>query len=196
MLAWAQQPGPTQTRVLGKTTSGLSGDRHGELVLPDRDASTVLAVYEILVVVAKRRIQFEVSPDEAGMGDDFEAIEPPPLSGFGLPDPDTLVGIVMRFQIARKFHAVSDAHEPPFSVNERPRDIGDLLLIRDSAAATERPTFSEIHTAGTAVFGPRPRSSPSRAPSSLVAANHYDVSALAWRLRESCHVRAGSSSPR
>lgn len=50
--------------------------------------------------VTWRRIQFEVSPDEAGIGVDSEAIEPPPLSGFGLPDPDTLVGIAMRFQIA------------------------------------------------------------------------------------------------
>lgn len=63
--------------------------------------------------VTWRRIQFEVSPDEAGIGSDFEAIEPPPLSGFGLPDPDSLIGIAMRFQIAQKFHAVSDPHDPP-----------------------------------------------------------------------------------
>ena len=46
--------------------------------------------------VTWRRIQFQVSPDEAGIGQDFGAIEPPPLNGFGLPDPDTLVGIAMR----------------------------------------------------------------------------------------------------
>jgi len=37
--------------------------------------------------VTWRRIQFEVSPDEAGIGQDFETIDPPPLSGFGLPEP-------------------------------------------------------------------------------------------------------------
>ena len=58
-------------------------------------------------------------PDEAGIGQEFEAIEPPPLSGFGLPDPDSLVGIAMRFQIAQKLHAVSDRHEPPDSINDR-----------------------------------------------------------------------------
>lgn len=58
--------------------------------------------------VTWRRIQFEVSADESGIGQDFEVIEPPPLSGFGLPDPETLVGIAMRFQIAQKLHAVSD----------------------------------------------------------------------------------------
>ncbi|MFD3509644.1 nucleotidyl transferase AbiEii/AbiGii toxin family protein [Nocardia sp. NPDC058666] len=102
-----------------------------------------------------RRIQFEVSPDEAGIGDDFEAIEPPPLSGFGLPDPDHLVGIAMRFQIAQKFHAASDPHNPPTSVNDRPRDVVDLLLIRDLAADTGCPTLSEIRAAGTAVFEAR-----------------------------------------
>src|SRR5271163_932774 len=102
-----------------------------------------------------RRIQFEVSPDEAGIGQDFEAIEPPPLSGFGLPDPDTLVGIAMRFQIAQKIHAVSDPHEPPGSINDRARDVVDLLLLRDLAVETGSPTLAEIHAAGVALFRAR-----------------------------------------
>lgn len=53
--------------------------------------------------VTWRRVQFEVSPDEAGIGEDQEAIEPPPLDGFGLPNPNVLVGIAMRFQIAQSF---------------------------------------------------------------------------------------------
>ena len=81
--------------------------------------------------VTWRRIQFEVSPDEAGVSDEHETIEPPPLGGFGLPDPDALVGIAMRFQIAQKLHAVSDPHEPPDSINDRARDVVDLLLLRD-----------------------------------------------------------------
>ena len=105
--------------------------------------------------VTWRRIQFEVSPDEAGIGQDFEAIDPPPLSGFGLPDPDTLVGIAMRFQIAQKIHAVSDPHEPPDSINDRARDVVDLLLLRDLAAATGSPTLPEIRAAGAALFRAR-----------------------------------------
>jgi hypothetical protein len=105
--------------------------------------------------VTWRRIQFEVSPDEAGIGQDFEAIEPPPLSGFGLPDPNTLVGIAMRFQIVQKIHAVSDPHEPPDSINDRARDVVDLLLLRDLAAATGSPTLAEIHAAGVALFQAR-----------------------------------------
>ncbi|MGN6250267.1 MAG: nucleotidyl transferase AbiEii/AbiGii toxin family protein [Marmoricola sp.] len=105
--------------------------------------------------VTWRRIQFEVSPDEAGISDDHETIEPPPLGGFGLPDPDALVGIAMRFQIAQKLHAVSDPHDPPGAINDRPRDVVDLLLLRDLTAVTGGPTLQEIRDAGVAVFEAR-----------------------------------------
>lgn len=105
--------------------------------------------------VTWRRIQFEVSPDEASIGDEQEIIESPPLGGFGLPDPDALVGIAMRFQIAQKLHAVSDPHEPPDSINDRARDVVDLLLLRDLIAAAGRPTLTEVRDAGVAVFEAR-----------------------------------------
>lgn len=102
-----------------------------------------------------RRIQFEVSPDEAGIGDERELIEPPSLAGFGLPDPDALVGIAMRFQIAQKLHAVSDPHEPPALLNDRARDIVDLLLLQELISGTGSPTLAEMRTAGVAVFEAR-----------------------------------------
>jgi hypothetical protein len=105
--------------------------------------------------VTWRRIQFEISPDEAGIGETFEAVEPAPLDRFGLPDPDALVGIVMRFQIAQKLHAASDPHDPPTSVNDRPRDIPDLLLLRDLVRETGTPTLAEIREACVAVFDAR-----------------------------------------
>jgi hypothetical protein len=105
--------------------------------------------------VTWRRIQFEVSPDEAGIGSEHEVIEAPSLAGFGLPDPDALVGIAMRFQIAQKLHAVSDPHEPPGSVNDRARDVVDLLLLRDLIATTGSPTLPEIKAAAVAVFDGR-----------------------------------------
>ncbi len=105
--------------------------------------------------VTWRRIQFEVSSDEAGIGQDHEAIEAAPLSGFGLPDPEMLVGIALRFQIAQKIHAVSDPHDPPDSINDRARDIVDLLLLRDLAAISGRPTPREIQDAAIAVFESR-----------------------------------------
>ena len=105
--------------------------------------------------VTWRRIQFEVSSDESGIGQDSEAIEPPSLSGFGLPNPDTLVGIAMRFQIAQKIHAVSDPHKPPEAINVRARDVVDLLMLRDLAAETGSPTLAEIRAAGAALFQAR-----------------------------------------
>ena len=105
--------------------------------------------------VVWRRIQFEVSPDEAGIGRERELIEPPPLAGFGLPDPDVLVGIAMRFQIAQKLHAVSDPHEPPGSINDRARDVVDLLLLRDLISTTGVPTLAEVRKAAVAVFEAR-----------------------------------------
>ncbi|GAB7143113.1 nucleotidyl transferase AbiEii/AbiGii toxin family protein [Mycobacterium riyadhense] len=52
--------------------------------------------------VTWRRIQFEVSPDESGIGQDFEVIDPPPVSGFGLPDPDTSLGSPCAFRLHRR----------------------------------------------------------------------------------------------
>jgi hypothetical protein len=105
--------------------------------------------------VTWRRIQFEISPDEAGIGDTFEAVEPAPLDRFGLPDVDALVGIAMRFQIAQKLHAASDPHDPPTSVNDRPRDIPDLLLLRDLVRETGTPMLADIRDASVAVFDSR-----------------------------------------
>ena len=105
--------------------------------------------------VTWRRIQVEISPDEAGIGDTFEAIEPTPLDRFGLPDPDALVGIALRFQIAQKLHAVSDPHDPPQFLNDRARDAPDLLLLRDLARDTGTPTLVAIKRAGVAVFEAR-----------------------------------------
>jgi hypothetical protein len=130
--------------------------RRGEVEVVDVPTRTIKPRrFDIIIAlrgVTWRRVQFEISPDEAGIGDEFEAIEPPPLSGFGLPDPDTLVGIAMRFQIAQKLHAVSDPHDPPGSVNDRARDVVDLLLLRDLATVTGNPTLAEIRAAAAAVF--------------------------------------------
>jgi len=129
--------------------------------------------------VTWRRVQFEVSPDEAGIGAEQEAVEPLPLGGFGLPDPDALIGIAMRFQIAQKLHAVSDPHEPPDSINDRARDVVDLLLLRDLAIATGSPTLTQIRGAGVAVFEARAAEAaelgwPTRAwPPVVVAQPHW-----------------------
>lgn len=129
--------------------------------------------------VTWRRIQFEVSPDEAGISDEQERIEPPPLGSFGLPDPDELVAIAMRFQIAQKFHAVTDPHNPPEAINDRARDVVDLLLLRDLIQETGSPSLPKIKSAAVAVLDARAADAerlgrtPRHWPPTLIAHDHW-----------------------
>jgi hypothetical protein len=43
--------------------------------------------------------------------------------------PDALATLALRFQIAQKLHACTDPHDSPASINDRPRDVVDLLLL-------------------------------------------------------------------
>ncbi|WP_029089473.1 nucleotidyl transferase AbiEii/AbiGii toxin family protein [Brevibacterium album] len=158
--------------------------RRGEvedIAVPSR--TTTPRRFDILLEirgVTWRRVQFEVSPDEAGIGEEHESIEPPPLSGFGLPDPDVLTGITLRYQIAQKLHAVSDPHTPPYAVNDRARDVIDLLLLRDLIATTGSPALPEVRDASMAVFEARAAEASElgrtarKWPPTVTALSHWD----------------------
>lgn len=77
------------------------------------------------------------------------------LAGFGLPTPDHLTGLAMRYQIAQKVHAASDPHDPPDLLNDRARDVVDLLLLRDLTHSTGSPTPTEIKAAILDIFAAR-----------------------------------------
>jgi Nucleotidyl transferase AbiEii toxin, Type IV TA system len=102
-----------------------------------------------------RRLQVEVAPDEAGAGDEEDVLQAPGLGHFGLPNPDFLVGIALRYQIAQKIHACTDPHDPPDARNDRARDVVDLLLLRDLAALEGTPTHEDLREACTALFAAR-----------------------------------------
>jgi len=102
-----------------------------------------------------RRIQVEIAPDEAGAGAEQDMLTPPGLAHFGLPDPDFLVGIALRYQIAQKIHACTDPHDPPDERNDRARDVVDLLLLRDLAATEGAPSFAQLREACVALFAAR-----------------------------------------
>lgn len=120
------------------------------IVKPRRFDLTVL-----LNGVTWRRIQVEVSPDEGHAGQTPEQIPPPSLAGFGLPTPDHLTSLSMRYQIAQKIHASTDPHEPPASINDRARDAVDLLMLRDLIEVTGQPTLGEVRAAVEDVFAAR-----------------------------------------
>ena len=117
------------------------------LVKPRRFDVTVL-----LNGVTWRRVPVEISPDEGEAGAAPERIPSPSLAGFGLPTPDHLTSLSMRFQIAQKIHAVTTPHDPPAFVNDRARDVVDLLLLRDLVDATGSPTLAEVRVAVEDVF--------------------------------------------
>lgn len=105
--------------------------------------------------VTWRRVQIEVSPDEGHAGARPEEIPAPSLAGFGLPTPDGIASLSMAYQIAQKVHACTDPHDPPATVNDRARDVVDLLLLRDLIGTTEQPTLAEVRTAIEDVFAAR-----------------------------------------
>ena len=102
-----------------------------------------------------RRIQVEIAPDEGGAGSESEAFLPPSLQGFGLPEPEKLVGLALRFQIAQKFHACSDPHDPPAAINDCARDIVDLLLLQELTTTDGAPTLADLRNACEAIFATR-----------------------------------------
>lgn len=79
-----------------------------------------------------RSIDVEVSPDEGGAGAGVDLVKSPPLHYFGLPSPGELAGIALDYQIAQKIHACTDPHQPPDQVNDRARDVADILLLKET----------------------------------------------------------------
>ncbi len=102
-----------------------------------------------------RKVQVEIAPDEGGAGLDPEPFTAPPLAPVGLPDPVALVGLALRYQVAQKIHACSDPHEPPGSVNDRARDVVDLLLLREIDEIGDNPVA--VRAAVVDIFDARAR---------------------------------------
>lgn len=147
------------------------------LIKPRRFSAFVL-----LDGVTWRRIQVEVSPDEGSAGSLGEDVPAPSLAGFGLPTPDRLTGLAMRYQIAQKIHAASDPHDPPAYLNERARDAVDLILLRDLVTSQATPTLAGLRAAVLDIFQARARDavalglSPRKWPAALTPYPHWRVS--------------------
>ncbi|MFZ0531274.1 MAG: nucleotidyl transferase AbiEii/AbiGii toxin family protein [Propionicimonas sp.] len=135
---------------------GPVGFRRSEVQVIDTPAKLIkprrFQVALTLRGVTWRRVQVELSPDEGSAGEAGEAFLAPELAGFGLPNPDRLVGLAMRYQIAQKLHASTDPHDPPQSANDRARDVVDLLLLKHFVEEAGAPTLADIRTAAVDVF--------------------------------------------
>lgn len=104
-----------------------------------------------------RRIKVEISPDEGNATSTQQKVPAPSLAGFGLPTPDYLVGLSMSYQIAQKVHAASDPHKPPGYVNNRPRDVVDLILLKHLVETTGEPKPADILASIEDIFQARAR---------------------------------------
>lgn len=126
-----------------------------------------------------RRIQIEISPDEGGEGTKVEDFESPSLAGFGLPTPDAMIGLAMSYQIAQKVHAASDPCDPPEYVNDRARDVVDLVLLRQMVAETGKPNNEVLAAALEDIFEARAQEAeatgrdPRRLPAVVEAYPHW-----------------------
>jgi hypothetical protein len=148
-----------------------------KLVKPRRFDMTVL-----LNGVTWRRVQIEISPDEGHAGTMPEQIPWPSLAGFGLPTPDHLVSLSMRYQIAQKVHASTDPHDPPALVNDRARDVVDLLLLRTLTETSGHPSLTEIRAAIEDIFAAR-----------VAEAAAADAPSRSWPARLNAHPHWGPS---
>lgn len=132
--------------------------------------------------VTWRRIQVEVAPDEGSAGTVGERVTAPQLAGFGIPTPDHLTGLALRYQIAQKVHAGTDPHDPPAHLNDRARDVVDLILLRDLCDSAGAPSDAELASAIHDVFRARAEDAarlgytPRRWPTRLAPHPHWTVS--------------------
>ena len=160
----------------------LSRERAEEIAVPHRIVKP--RRFDVVVQLGGttwRRIQVEISPDEGDAGHFPEPLPAPSLAGFGLPSPDHLVGLSMRYQIAQKVHASTDPHDPPAAVNDRARDVIDLLLLRNLISESGEPTQADVRAAVEDIFAARAREvtetggTPRTWPARVTAYPHWET---------------------
>lgn len=126
-----------------------------------------------------RKVQVELSPDEGMSGASAQGFPAPPLDHFGLPTPGELAGISLAYQVAEKYHACTDPHEPPLRRNDRARDVVDLMLLKGLVEETGAPSADELRAAIEDVFSVRAFDAealglePRRLPAAIVAYPHW-----------------------
>lgn len=136
-----------------------------------------------------RKVKVEVSPDEGTHGTSSECFASPSLAYFGLPTPESLIGISMAYQVAEKYHAASDPHNPPDFVNDRARDVVDLYLLKKLSDQTNSPSRNEIAIAVRDIFEWRAR----EAEATGRTARHLPATIVAYPHWESDYTKAAKS---
>lgn len=87
-------------------------------------------------------VKFEVAPAEGTMGREIERVPAKPLDHLGLTGPSDVPCVAIRWQIAQKLHACTEVPGGE-RVNDRFRDLIDLLLLWDLVPLDQRPAVRE-----------------------------------------------------
>lgn len=101
-----------------------------------------------------RSIKVEVAFPEGHVAEEAERLPALSTAFFGIERPADLATISMAYQVAQKLHASTDPDEPPEFMNDRVRDIADLILIRD-AFYPEGADLSSVCAACEDIFAAR-----------------------------------------
>jgi nucleotidyltransferase AbiEii toxin of type IV toxin-antitoxin system len=99
-------------------------------------------------------VPVEVAPDEAGLAAEHDPVQPAELDGLtalGLPRPDPVPCITIRWQLAQKVHACTDPLDG-LAPNDRARDLPDILIL---AALITDDYLPSVREACRAVFAAR-----------------------------------------
>jgi hypothetical protein len=100
-----------------------------------------------------RRVRVEVSFPEGNISAQTTPVLVPAVGFFGIRSPDEIVAITMDYQVAEKMHAASDPDIPPDIINDRVRDIVDLMLVKQHLYPN--PVPSSLRSACLDVFSAR-----------------------------------------
>ncbi|MDR0950270.1 MAG: nucleotidyl transferase AbiEii/AbiGii toxin family protein [Candidatus Ancillula sp.] len=77
-----------------------------------------------------RKVKVEISFPEGKIAEHVNEIPANSTKFFGLKTASELATISMDYQVAQKIHGASTPHNPPAHINDRVRDIVDLMLIK------------------------------------------------------------------
>lgn len=128
-----------------------------------------------------RKVAIEISPDEGHATESFDLLPAPALEPFGIPSPDHLVGMALGYQIAQKYHAATDPHDPPVFINQRARDVVDLVLLKRLSEEVGEPSDSVIREAIKDIFDSRAEDAKAlgrpvrELPAKIVAYPHWQI---------------------
>ncbi len=112
---------------------------------PERVGQTSTQRLQLLIDYRGRRwaqVPLEIAPAESPDVLEIEYVKPLRISQLGLPEPELVAVVGIRYQIAQKLHACTETFQAG-PENDRFRGLIDLLLLRDMLGETDLPRVRE-----------------------------------------------------